>query len=119
MKRASFQIIFISLLIAGCTTWVKQGVSDYDRDVDLASCTAIGYDRFRSEIITYKVRDSYYEPIVTTCKTDKDDKEKCTTKGGVWHPSEYSSYDAQGGTRSAFVEDCMYHKGYDKKSFFE
>ncbi|MBE1159490.1 hypothetical protein [Dyella acidiphila] len=114
MKRLLSMLFFVAFL-CGCTTWVKPGASERDRDADVAACEAIGYDRFAPAVATYLARGSYWEPPSTVCSKSDDKHETCTTSGGGWRPDEYSSHDVNGDARDAFVVDCMYRKGYNKQ----
>ncbi|KAF1007095.1 MAG: hypothetical protein GAK28_02066 [Luteibacter sp.] len=101
-----------SLSLAGCTEWVRPGTDPQTRDADLASCKAYGYNRVAPNMVTYMSSEGYYEKGETKCKTRDDGTQVCKEKSGTYHDPIYSDKDLNGDARDAFIDDCMYRRGY-------
>lgn len=102
------------LALAGCTSWVKPGVSQEARNVDLKDCETKGY----GDVFVYNFdvhAPGYSTPGSEVCEIQNGHRRSCSySQGGLTLPSD-GTVDANEKARKVFVEHCMYQRGYHKK----
>ncbi|MBT2117060.1 hypothetical protein KK141_10000 [Dyella sp. LX-66] len=100
------------LALSACTEWVQPGVSEDQRDRDLAACTANGHRSMPTDNVVLRT-SGHYQKGEKQCKW-RNGKKECSRKEEWIGPSEYVR-DANEKARDALIEDCMYRRGYVEK----
>ncbi|MGO4703022.1 hypothetical protein [Dyella sp. 2RAB6] len=103
-------MLLVALSLAGCTEWVKPGVSPQLRDRDLAACTSNSYrEAFVDQIVVQE--PGYHTPGREVCEQRKG-REECTYTPGYWTGPSERAVDANREWRDSLIADCMLQRGY-------
>jgi hypothetical protein len=108
-------VLFAGVVLGGCTTWVKPGATDYDRERDSNACEVESYNHYPPRLRQVLVEPAHWEPFTEDCYTDKKGRRHCTRSGGYFVPNRYGTADENDGPRRAVYEACMYKYGWQKE----
>lgn len=103
------------LLLASCTTWVKPGATELDRDRDSNACELQSYNNYPPRLRQILVEPAHWDPPTEECHTDKKGRQRCVRTGGGWQPARYGTADENDAPRRTAFEACMYKYGWQKE----
>ncbi len=111
--RAQLIATFAAVLaLAGCvsdTVYYAQGVTNTQRDLDVATCTQAAFDRYPARIVT-RFPPPRYEPPRQRC----DSAGNCTYIPGYFRSSPPIRVDVNEAPREAAFRGCMAAEGYER-----
>ncbi len=115
MFRHLLPLALACAVLGGCTTWVKPGASELDRDRQVNACEVDSYAAYPPLLRRVIVEPAHWEPGEERCFKDKKGNVHCTRGIGHWEPARYGTVDENDGPRRAVFESCMYKYGWQKE----
>ena len=105
-------VVVLGLATAGCTTWVKPGASEYDRQAAMAQCEVASLQMAPPQMYTAMASEARQDAATQSCSWDGKGNRSCTTVPGQRRAARYEERDANQSARRAIVRDCMFSKGW-------
>ncbi len=101
----------LSLLLAGCTTWVKPGADDAMRDAAENHCKAVSYATLPPNLVTSRSLGGPTYGLKSKCEKNSDG-EPCRKVDGKYTPVQKTQTDVNADGRDAVFSDCMRSNGW-------
>lgn len=99
----------VSLLLGGCTTWVKPGAGPAELNMATTHCEAVSYATLPSNTVTQTHLGASYSDRK---KCEKNSSNGCVKKDGRYYAVIRTTDDTNSYGRSTIFRDCMMQNGW-------